>query len=48
MRLITPGGPGTSPDVSARLYAERLAARWGMAVAVENRAGADGTLLPNT
>ena len=44
VRLITPGGPGTSPDVAARLYAERLGARWGVPVAVENRAGADGTL----
>ncbi|MBL6458869.1 tripartite tricarboxylate transporter substrate binding protein [Belnapia sp. T6] len=44
VRLVTPGGPGTSPDVAARLYAERLAARWGTPVTVENRAGADGTL----
>ena len=44
VRLITPGGPGTSPDVAARFYAERLAARWGVPVPVENRAGADGTL----
>jgi tripartite-type tricarboxylate transporter receptor subunit TctC len=44
VRLITPGGPGTSPDVAARLYAERLGARWGVPVTVENRAGADGTL----
>jgi tripartite-type tricarboxylate transporter receptor subunit TctC len=44
VRLITPGAPGTSPDVAARLYAERLSARWGVPVPVENRPGADGTL----
>jgi tripartite-type tricarboxylate transporter receptor subunit TctC len=44
VRLITPGAPGTSPDVAARLYAERLSARWGVPVLVENRPGADGTL----
>jgi tripartite-type tricarboxylate transporter receptor subunit TctC len=44
VRLITPGAPGTSPDLAARLYAERLAARWGVPVPVENRPGADGTL----
>ena len=44
VRLICAGAPGSSPDVAARLYAERLTARWGQAVPVESRPGADGTL----
>src|SRR5262245_3780587 len=42
VRLIVPIGPGSSPDVAARVFAEHLAARWGKAVVVENRPGADG------
>lgn len=44
VRLVCAGSPGSSPDVAARLYAERLAARWNRPVLVENRPGADGTL----
>jgi tripartite-type tricarboxylate transporter receptor subunit TctC len=40
--MIVPIGPGSSPDVAARVFAERLAARWGKPVIVENRPGADG------
>ena len=42
VRLILPIGPGNATDTAARLYAERLAARWGQPVIVENRPGADG------
>jgi tripartite-type tricarboxylate transporter receptor subunit TctC len=42
VRLIAPLPPGTAVDISARLFAERLAARWGQGVVVENRQGADG------
>jgi tripartite-type tricarboxylate transporter receptor subunit TctC len=44
VRLVCAGAPGSSPDVAARLYAERLSARWGRPVPVESRPGADGTL----
>lgn len=44
VRLICAGAPGSSPDIAARLYAERLAGRWDRAVPVESRPGADGTL----
>jgi tripartite-type tricarboxylate transporter receptor subunit TctC len=41
VRLIVPLGPGSATDVTARLYAERLAERWGRPVVVENRPGPD-------
>ena len=42
VRVILPIGPGSATDLTARLFAERLAARWGQPVVVENRPGADG------
>jgi len=42
VRLIVPIAAGSSPDVAARVFAEHLATRWGKAVVVENRPGADG------
>jgi tripartite-type tricarboxylate transporter receptor subunit TctC len=44
VRVIVPLPPGTAVNVSARLFAERLSARWGQPVIVENVAGADGIL----
>ena len=44
VRIITSFPVGTGADVSARLYAERLASRWGKSVIVENRPGADGII----
>jgi tripartite-type tricarboxylate transporter receptor subunit TctC len=44
VRVITPGAPGSSIDVAARLYAEQLAERWGKPVVIDNRPGADGIL----
>lgn len=44
VRLIAPVPAGTAPDFSARLFAERLSRRWGQAVIVENRPGADGVI----
>jgi tripartite-type tricarboxylate transporter receptor subunit TctC len=42
VKLILPLGAGSATDVTARLYAERLALRWGQPVVVENRPGPDG------
>lgn len=42
VRLVVPFGSGSSPDVAARLYAERLAVRWKRPVIIENRPGAEG------
>src|SRR5437868_7100518 len=44
VRVIVPLPPGTAIDVSARLIAENLSARWKQPVIVENVAGADGVL----
>src|SRR3954464_13451659 len=42
VRVILPLGPGAGADIGARLIAEKLAAKWGQAVVVENRPGGDG------
>ena len=44
VRVLVPLPPGTAIDVSARLFAEHLAARWKQPVVVENMPGADGIL----
>ena len=47
VRLIVPLAPGSATDVTARLYAERLAVRWGKPVVVENKPGPDGLIAVN-
>src|SRR5215831_5663367 len=42
VKLILPLGAGSGADIGARLIAEKLAAKWGQAVVVENRPGGDG------
>jgi tripartite-type tricarboxylate transporter receptor subunit TctC len=44
VKFILPLGPGSGTDIGARLFAERLAARWGQSVVVENRPGGDGII----
>ena len=41
VRFIVPFGPASGTDITARLFADRLAARWGKPVVVENRPGGD-------
>ncbi len=42
IRIVVPYGAGSSPDVIARLMGEKLSAKLGQPVLVENRAGAGG------
>lgn len=44
IRYIVPFGPGGSPDIVARLLADRLTRLWGQQVIVENRPGVAGVL----
>src|SRR5262245_48138142 len=44
VRIVTPFGPGISPDVAARTLADALGKRWKQSVVVENRPGADTML----
>ncbi|MEA2980493.1 MAG: hypothetical protein QOF09_2316 [Alphaproteobacteria bacterium] len=47
VKFILPLGPGSGADIGARLIAEKLAARWGQPVVVENRPGGDGIVAIN-
>ena len=42
VKFLLPLGPGSGVDIGSRLLADRLAARWGQPVVVENRPGGDG------
>jgi tripartite-type tricarboxylate transporter receptor subunit TctC len=44
MRIISPYPPGGGTDILARAIGQRLTERFGTAVVVENRAGANGTV----
>ena len=44
VRFIVTLGPGSGVDIGARLFADKLSAKWGQPVVVENRPGGDGML----
>ena len=44
VRIIVPGGTGTSLDVAAREIAQKVQEDWGSPVVVENRAGAGNSI----
>jgi tripartite-type tricarboxylate transporter receptor subunit TctC len=41
VKFIIPLGPGAGVDITARLIADKLSAKWGQPVVVENRPGGD-------
>ena len=47
VKFVVPLGPASGVDIGARLFADRLSARWGQAVVVENRPGGDGMVAIN-
>ena len=44
VRIVVPFQPGGGSDTLGRLLAEKLSAKWGQPVVVENRAGAGGNV----
>jgi tripartite-type tricarboxylate transporter receptor subunit TctC len=47
VRFILPFGPAAGVDITARLLGDKLAARWGKPVVIENRPGGDGLVAIN-
>jgi len=47
VKFILTLGPGSGSDIEARLFADRLAKRWGQPIVVENRPGGDGIVAIN-
>lgn len=47
VKFILPFGAGSATDIAARLIGERLSAKWGKPVVIENRPGGDGLVAIN-
>src|ERR1017187_1951411 len=41
VKFIIPLGPGSGVDITGRVFADKLWAKWGQPVVVENRPGGD-------
>src|SRR5476649_2604846 len=41
VRFVVPLGPGSGVDITARVFADKLSAKWGQPVVVENKPGGD-------
>ena len=44
VKIVVPTGAGSSLDLIVRLMSDKLAARWGQPVVVDNKPGAGGML----
>lgn len=44
VKIVVPTGPGSSLDLIVRLMSDKLAARWGQPVVIDNKPGAGGML----
>lgn len=44
VRIVTHGAPGSAPDLAARIWAEKLSARWKQPVLIDNKPGGDGII----
>ncbi len=47
VKFVLPFGAGSATDVAARLLTDKLQAKWGQPVIIENKPGADGLLAIN-
>ncbi|MSP47555.1 MAG: tripartite tricarboxylate transporter substrate binding protein, partial [Xanthobacteraceae bacterium] len=47
VKFILPFGPGSGADITMRLLSDKLTARWGKPVVIENRPGGDGLVAIN-
>lgn len=47
VKFIVPLGAGSGVDIGARLFADRLAKKWGQSVVVENQPGGDAVVAIN-
>ncbi len=47
VKFIVGLGPGSAQDIAARLFGDQLSKRWGQAVVIENKPGADGIIAIN-
>ena len=48
VKFIVPFGPGAGADIGARVLADKLQAKWGKPVVVENRPGGDSMVAITT
>jgi tripartite-type tricarboxylate transporter receptor subunit TctC len=47
VRFIIPLGPGSGADITARLVGDKLSAKWGQSVVIENKPGGDAVVAIN-
>jgi tripartite-type tricarboxylate transporter receptor subunit TctC len=48
IRIVVPFAPGSIPDLLSRLVGDKLTAKWGQPIIVENRPGASGNVGAET